>query len=167
MRRLIGFTVLVIVLAVPAAAFAIVTLGDDGSLSVKNGVGRVALQPFNGSILGRVATGRVAIVDQALNGIDSGTVDVWGCDNPHLNPTDRLTVCSGTNLRFRVIDGRYRIVVRGSGINLSAVGRGTVTLDGSGENPDVDSDGQYSLNDGAYKSLPNVQKPFSLVAPEG
>jgi|GraSoiStandDraft_24_1057298.scaffolds.fasta_scaffold44961_2 hypothetical protein len=166
MRRLIGFTVLVIALAVPAVAFAISTLGDDGSLSVKNGVGKVVLQPFNGSVLGRVVTGRVVIVDQSLGGgSGSGSLDVWGCDNPRPTATDRVTVCSGSNLRFRVVDSRYKIVVRGSGINLSAVGRGTVTLDGSGEDPGVQTDGQYSLNDGAYKSLPNVEKPFSLVAP--
>lgn len=165
MRRLIGFTVLVIALAVPAAAFALAAAADDGSLSVKAGVGHVVLSPFNGSTLGRVASGRVTIVDQSLTG--SGSADVWGCDNLHLAATDRVTVCSGTNLRFRAIDGRYKIVVRGSGINLSVVGRGTATLDGSGDDPGVDSDGLYSLNDGAYRSLPNFEKPLALVASGG
>jgi len=165
MRRLIGLTVLVIALAVPTAAFALADLGDDGSLSVKAGVGRIALSPFNGSTLGRVGTGRVTIVDQSLTG--SGSFDVWGCDNTHPAANDRVTICSGTNLRFRVIDGRYKIFVRGSGINLSVVGRGTVTLDGSGDDPSVDSDGLYSLNDGPYKSLPNFEKSLPLVASGG
>jgi hypothetical protein len=165
MRRLIGFTVLVIALAVPAAAFALVTLGDDGSLSVKAGVGRATLSPFNGSILGRVGTGKVIIVDQSLAG--NGSPDVWGCDNLHPTVTDRVTVCSGASLRFRVIDGRYKVVVRGSGINLSVVGRGTVTLDGSGDDPGVLSDGLYALNDGSYKSLPNFEKSLPLVASGG
>ena len=165
MRRLIGFTVLVIALAVPAAAFALVNLGDDGSLSVKAGVGHVTLSPFNGSILGRVGTGKVIIVDQSLTG--NGSPDVWGCDNLHSAVTDRVTVCSGASLRFRVIDGRYKVVVRGSGINLSVVGRGTVTLDGSGDDPGVDSDGWYALNDGSYKSLPNFEKSLPLVASGG
>jgi hypothetical protein len=163
MRRLIGFTVLVIALAVPAAALALVNLGDDGSLSVKAGVGRVTLSPFNGSSLGRVGTGKVIIVDQSLTG--NGSPDVWGCDNLHV--TDRVTVCWGANLRFRVIDGRYKVVVRGSGINLSVVGRGTVTLDGSGDDPGVLSDGLYALNDGSYKSLPNFEKSLPLVASGG
>jgi hypothetical protein len=107
----------------------------------------------------------VIIVDQSLTG--SGSPDVWGCDNLHPAVTDRVTVCSGASLRFRVIDGRYKVVVRGSGINLSVVGRGTVTLDGTGDDPGVDSDGWYALNDGSYKSLPNFEKSLPLVASGG
>ena len=119
MRRLVGVTVLAIALAVPAVAFGLVALADDGSVSVKNGYGRVALQPFNGSVLGRIAVGRVKIVDPVLG--DSGSYDVWGCDEKDVS--DHATVCSGTNLRFRVIDGPYRLFVRGSGINFKKSNR--------------------------------------------
>jgi hypothetical protein len=56
----------------------------------------------------------------------------------------------------------------GVGINLSAVGHGTASLNGAGDDPDVvGPDGTYSLNDGPYKSLPNSLTPFTLAAPSG
>ena len=36
----------------------------------------------------------------------------------------------GLGLRFRMLGGSYRIVIRGQGISLSAVGRGNVSIDG-------------------------------------
>jgi hypothetical protein len=164
MRRLVGLTVLAIALVVPTVAFGVGELTDDGALSVKNGVGRVALAPFNGSALGRVAHGRIKIVDTAFG--DGGTVDVWGCDNGRSDEIDRVTICFGNNLRFRIVDGRYAVFVRGSGINLSAVGRGTVTLDGRGDDPTVEADGVYSLNDAPYRSLPDLEKPLPLAPTE-
>ena len=165
MRRLVGFTVLVIALAVPTLAFGVTSLTDDGALSVKNGVGKVVLSPFNGSALGRVANGKIVIVDPVFG--DGGRYDLWGCDKQS-EPSDHATVCSGTNLRFRIVDGRYKLyIVRASGINLSAVGRGQVTLDGRGEDPTVDSDGTYALNDGSYRSLPDAEKTFPLLTSVG
>ena len=163
MRRLVGFTVLAIALAVPAIAFA-VGASDDGTLSVKAGVGRVALAPFNGSALGRVAHGRIVVVDPIFG--DAGSYDLWGCDNnTKTDVLEHATVCSGSNLRFRVVDGKYKLFIRGSGINLSAVGRGLVSLDGRGDDSDVTDDGVYALNDGAYRSLPDSEKTLPLVAP--
>ena len=164
MRRLVGLTVLVIALAVPTLAFGVVALTDDGALSVKNGVGKVVLSPFNGSALGRVASGKIVIVDPVAG--DAGHVDLWGCDR-QTEPTEHATACSGTNLRFRIVDGRYKLLVRATGINLSAVGRGQVTLDGRGDDPAVDTDGVYALNDGAYRSLPDFEKTFPLLTSVG
>jgi hypothetical protein len=163
MRRLVGFTVLVLALAVPAFGFA-AAASDDGALSVKNGVGRVTLSPFNGSALGRVAKGKIWIADPVFG--DGGTYDLLGCEK-QTDISEHLTVCSGTNLRFRIVDGRYKLTIRGTGINLSAVGRGQVTLDGRGDDPAVESDGAYALNDGPYRSLPDVEKTFALVSPVG
>jgi hypothetical protein len=163
MRRLVGFTVLVIALALPTLAFGVADLSDDGVLSIKNGQGKVALSPFNGSALGRAASGRIAIVDPVFG--DGGRYDVRGCDKQI--ETEHATICTGSNLRFRIVDGRFKVYVRGTGISLSAVGRGQVTLDGRGDDPTVTSDGVYSLNDATYKSLPDLEKTFPLLTPVG
>jgi hypothetical protein len=80
-------------------------------------------------------------------------------------PSDATTVCYGNNIRFRAIGGRYKIWTRGTGIYVSAVGHGTGVLDGRGDEPDIDRDGAYSLNDEPYKSLPDEAQPFTLAAP--
>ena len=50
MRRLISLTVLAIALAVPAVGYAVAGGSDDGTLSVKNGIGRVYVN-INGSVV--------------------------------------------------------------------------------------------------------------------
>jgi hypothetical protein len=59
---------------------------------------------------------------------------------------------SGSDFRFRAIDGYYRVVVRGSGVYLFAGGRGNVRLRGSTFDPR--GDGTYSVNNGPFRSLP-------------
>jgi hypothetical protein len=163
MRRLVVVTVLAGALAVPAAGFAFNLMRgvDDGTLSVKNGTGKIGLT-FNGSVVGRIGHGRITLTDP--NPSDGDGILTWGrCD--FLN--EATTTCSGSNIRFRAIGGKYQIAIRGAGIYLSAVGHGTVTLDGRGDSPDVNYDGVYSFNDLAYKSLPDNEKTFSLAAPAG
>jgi len=175
MRRLVWLTVLVFALAVPAAGFAL--NGDtDGTLSVKAGIGKVYLN-FNGSAVGRVQRGVIRVTDPVAS--DGLGVDFSGCDveidksDTTANKSDTITICRGTNLRFRAIGGKYKILIRGAqpgpavGMYLSAVGHGYAVLNGAGDDPDVDADGMYSLNDGPYKSLPNFGGTVNLVAPAG
>jgi hypothetical protein len=158
MRRVVVSSVLALALAGTAAGFA--PVGDnDGTLSVRNGAGRVTVK-FTGSAVGRVGHG-VIYANDPISG-DGGGVDVWGCDRTGTKAT--AVVCSGDNIRFRADGGKYVLSVRGSAIFLSAVGRGVATLDGRGDVGDV-HDGVYSLNDGAYRSLPNDEKQVTLVAP--
>ena len=163
MRRLVVFTVLAIGLAIPAAGFALVAGPEDGTLSIKAGIGKATLSPFNGSVVGRIAHGSIRANDPIA--ADGAGIDIWGCD--YQDTRDTTTLCRGTNIRFRAIDGKYGITIRGSGIYLSAVGRGTVTLDGRGEDPDVEKDGVFSLNGASYKSLPNASASYSLLSPVG
>src|SRR5690242_12268691 len=111
MRRVAFITVLATGLAVPAAAFAFASLGGDadGALSVKSGRGKVALTPFNGSAVGRVSHGKIFLNDP-IDG-DGAGFEVWGCDTK-VFPSDTATVCSGDNLRFRAVGGKYKIVIR-------------------------------------------------------
>lgn len=164
MRRLVLLTLLALGAVAPAAA---VTMGGsgDGTLSVRNGFGRVALK-FTGSAIGRVGQGSISINDPiASDGVGFDFSN--NCDRiePGLKPT--ALICSGENIRFRAIGGRYSVVVKGSGIFLSAVGRGNVILDGRGDDPRVERDGVYSLNDAPYKSLPDGERLFNLAAPVG
>jgi len=68
------------------------------------------------------------------------------------------TTWGGTKVRFRIIGGYFRIVVRGRGINLSLVGTAKVTLSGAG----TADDGSYSVNGGDYLALPDFPLPFQL-----
>jgi hypothetical protein len=158
MRRLVLLTVLSFGLALPALGSG--GTGDDATLSVRNGYGSVKLN-LTGSVVGRIAHGKISVTDPFLD--DGQGVVFWNCDTKTRELS--TTVCTGDNLRFRAIGGKYRLSVRGWGIYLSVVGRGTATLDGSGEDPSVARDGVYSLNDQAYRSLPNEPKQIELVAP--
>jgi len=64
-------------------------------------------------------------------------------------PGGKWTVLyKGQGLRYRMLGGGYKIVARGSGIALSAVGKGTVMLDG---------EPRFAGDDvGVYSSTPGV-----------
>ena len=171
MRRLVWLTALVLALAAPAMAFAVVGSGqDDGTLSVKAGVGKVYLN-FNGSAVGRVQRGSIRVTDPVSSdglGFEFSNCDVKkDLSDTTATRSDTIKVCRGDDIRFRAIGGKYTIQIFGAGINLSAVGHGSFGLNGAGDDPNVFSDGQYSLNDGPYKSLPDSLTPFTLAAPSG
>ena len=69
-------------------------------------------------------------------------------------------MCIGRNISFRAVDGRYAVTVLGSGIYLSAVGRGTVLVDGAGDQGVAD--GVMSIDDEPYQSLPDIATSFEL-----
>ena len=169
MRRLVLFTVLAFVLGAPAAGLAL-TGDDDGTLSVTAGIGKVYLN-FNGSAVGRLRSGSIRVTDPVAS--DGLRYNFSNCDveidksDTTTNKSDTITVCRGTNIRFRAIGGKYQILIRGAGIYLSAVGHGYAVLNGAGDDPAVYSDGTYSLNDGPYKSLPDFGGTVNLVAPAG
>jgi hypothetical protein len=171
MRRLVWLTALLIALAAPAVAFAFTGDGqDDGTLSVKAGVGKVYLN-FNGSAVGRVHEGSIRVNDPVAAdglGFEFSNCDVVKDQSDTTTiKSDTIKVCRGDNIRFRAIGGNYKIAISGIGINLSAVGHGTTSLNGAGDDPLFFSDGTYSLNDGPYKSLPNFLTSFTLAAPSG
>jgi hypothetical protein len=73
---------------------------------------------------------------------------------------DTTSTWGGTKVRFRMIGGTFKIVVRGRGINLSLVGKGTITLNGAG----TGADGSYSVNGGEYSAMPDFPATFFLSA---
>ena len=64
-------------------------------------------------------------------------------------------------MRFRLIGGYFRVRIRGSGINFSVVGKGTVTLNGAG----TADDGTFSINGADYAPILNFPLMFPLAAP--
>jgi hypothetical protein len=173
MRRLVWLTVLAIALAVPAVGYAVVGgSSDDGTLSVKAGVGRVYLN-ITGTVVGRLGEGYIRVTD--LNPNDGQSFQFSGCEltiDKTSSPTVSSTVCHNTDgvARFKAIGGKYAITIyKASGIFLSAVGHGYTTLNGAGNDPTIPGtfDGAFSINDGPYKSLPDDNHTFQIAAPAG
>ena len=153
MRALLTFAMLA-ALALPAASAARDQGATDGTLSVRDARGTVTIS-VRGGVIGSFARGSVRISDP-VDGDGTGPIvtgDEWS------NERDATTTTwGGTKVRFRIIGGAFRIVVRGRGINLSLVGKGNVTLDGAG----TLDDGSYSVNGGEYLPMPGFALPFLL-----
>jgi hypothetical protein len=153
MRALLTFAVLA-ALALPAASAARNQGATDGTLSVRDARGTVTIS-VRGGVIGSFARGSVRISDP-VDGDGTGPIvtgDEWS------NERDATTTTwGGTKVRFRIIGGAFRIVVKGRGINLSLVGKGNVTLDGAG----TLDDGSYSVNGGEYVAIPGFPFLFPL-----
>jgi len=113
-----------------------------GTLSVERGRG-VVMVDLRGSVLGRLTNGSLRVTDQTPN--DRYTALVVGKKMTQERLGPRTVIYRGLGLRFRMLGGGYRMVMRGSGIALSAVGRGTVVLDAEPRFPGDDV-GIYSLD---------------------
>jgi hypothetical protein len=131
-------------LCVVAAASSSASAGEPtaGTLSVERGKGVVMID-FRGSALGRLGAGTLRITDLTPNDRYSALVVGRKLTQERLGP--RTVLYRGQGLRFRMVGGGYRMVARGSGIALSAVGRGVVMLDGE---PRIAGDevGVYALD---------------------
>jgi hypothetical protein len=155
MRLFLTFGVLA-ALALPAASAAREHGPTDGTLSVKDARGTIVIAA-RGGVIGSFAQGRVTITDP-VDGDGTGPIvtgDEWSKER-----SDTTTTWGGTRVRFRIIGGAFKIVVRGRGINLSLVGKGSVTLKGAG----TDDDGTYSANGSEYSPIPDFPFTFLLSA---
>jgi hypothetical protein len=152
MRRLLLILSLLALLA-PAAAFALRGQPGDGTLVIENGRGVVQVTA-RGGLIGRADSARITIEDPNPN---DGTVIISGAVRAH-DLSDTKTVYTGTDIRFRITSGFFRIKVVGVGINLGAVARGSVIIQGVG-GPD---DGTYAFDNDAPQSLPDVTTRFFL-----
>jgi hypothetical protein len=153
-----------VALVVPAAALAASQLGE-GTLSVEDGRGRITLEA-RGGYIGRIAAGSITIYD--LTPEDASDPIVFGDDRILLVGETGIRY-GGTGLRFRMAGGRWRIVVQGRGIDLSAVGKGVGSIQSDGQA----GPGIYTL-DGvdclktpeSCKPLPELKKVFLLGTTE-
>jgi hypothetical protein len=123
MRKLALFVCALTVLSV-ATAWAAEPTG--GTLSVERGRGSVLID-LKGSVVGRITAGSLRVTDHTPN--DRYAAVVYGRKLTQERVGPRTVLYRGAGLRFRMLGGGYRIVLRGAGITVSAVGRGTVVLD--------------------------------------
>jgi hypothetical protein len=147
-------------LVMAGAAAAHTGGANDGALSVKNADGRVVIAG-KGAVIGRFDKGQVTIKDP--NPYDGTGPIVTGADRVEALG-EKTTRYSGSNIRFRMIGGAFTVTVFGTDIDLSAVGRGMVTLNGSiakGAN----NDASYAVNGGAPEDFPPYILTFRLAPP--
>jgi opacity protein-like surface antigen len=144
MRKFVLVVVLLLLLSVSAAAAARPVDKNDGTFAIKNAVGQITLTT-KGSVLGRVDEGQIAIDDMSPGG---GEIQVQGWERKWTK--GGTAFYKGGNIRFRIIGGWYSLTVTGIGVNLSAVGRGTVQGQGI-------SEGLFSTDGSPFKAAPAVQ----------
>ena len=143
-RRFPGLLLLAVLAAALAggAAAAVDRSGAGGSgVELVDGSGRAYLG-LRGALLGSLGRGRLAVTP--LPSRERTEVFVQGAEWER-ELADGTTVYGGDALRFRVFRGAWRVRLQGSGINASAVGRGLVRLQGTG---------QYSLGGQPYQPWP-------------
>lgn len=151
MRRLLTFCALVS-LALPAAIQA--ATAADGTLAVKNATGLVMVKTTDAVIIGHADKAKITITDSDST---DGRVIVLGWKTKvAIAPTK--TQYTGEDLRFKLLGGENTLFIRGSGISLSAVGEGKVTLDGG----PVANVGKFSIDDGPFLSLPDSIHSYSF-----
>lgn len=130
---------------------------EAGTLSVERGRGVVTLD-VRGLVLGRLANGSITVTDRSPG--DPYFANVTGRQiavQRRLGP-DKLFI-RGQGLRFRMLGGSYKVVIRGAGIAVSAVGRGMVVLNGEPRFPGDDV-GVYSVEDVDCGSKPESCHPI-------
>lgn len=154
--------VLLCALATLVATASIAGAGEPntGTLSVERGRG-VVMVDLRGSLLGRLAAGSLRVTDHTPNDRYVALVAGRRITQERVGP--KTVLYRGIGLRFRMLGGGFRVVARGSGISLSAVGRGVVTLEAEPRFAGDDA-GVYSL-DGVDCSLePELCTPLPVVA---
>jgi hypothetical protein len=164
MRRIALFSLLAAaVAAVPAAAVASRDTANDGVLVVKNGQAPyfplniakstpvIVLRNFAGTVIGQTTDQSRIVIDSGPKGVPA---EVTGAGASSSVPqSDTAQAWSSVNgFKFRAVDGKFTILVYGSGVNLVAIGTGIVTLAGMPDTPV--RDGRYSVNGGEFVSMP-------------
>jgi hypothetical protein len=141
MRALATFGCALAAAAATLTGAALAGEPSGGTLSVERGTGLVVLE-IRGSVLGRLASGTVRVVDTTPRDRFQPIVVGRKVTQERVGPNQ--AVYRGQGLRFRMVGGGYRVVIRGEGLSLSAVGRGSVVLVGDRRLP-TDDAGVYSL----------------------
>ena len=167
MRRLtLPLTLAALVLAASASALpssltsARVRGGEGLQLSAGRGY---AVLGDRGVAFGNVRRGWIRITNVPGGGSPSGYVR--GCESRSGRLSGSL-YCSGTRLRFWVEDGPWRVRIKGSGINVSAVMRGRVGLDRKACSRRMFRNGKctFEIGDGPTRRWPARLRFFAVRA---
>jgi hypothetical protein len=111
-----------------AAAIASSHALDDGCLVTRDVRGTATINLRSGFVIGRFDQGQLWIDDRVEN---DGTVRVSGFDETPRELTGTKTRYAGYDMRFRA-SGRTVIVIKGIGVYVSVIGKGSATLSGVG-----------------------------------
>jgi hypothetical protein len=164
MRRFTITLALLSALAVPAGALYAAT--GDGTLVVKKGEAPsgvpVVQMTITGSVIGSVDYGKV-VIDSSLSSDAASVTGYESHGNSKVIPDAQYW--KGSDLKFRAVQGKFTILVYGSGVNVVAVGKGTAKLVGVPDTPN--GDGMYSLNDKDFVSLPGTQTDTLYIRASG
>jgi hypothetical protein len=145
--------VVALMLGIPSGAFGDQLAPGTGSLVVQNGRGVVAVAA-KGGIIGRFDSGQIT-VDDPIEG-DGKPPIVFGYEKIRpLGPHNTMYI--GNDVHFYV-GGLYRVRVVATGINLSAVGKGTATVGSTGF---VDP-GFYRVDGGPPVPIPDFPVKITL-----
>jgi hypothetical protein len=135
---------------------------NDGTLTVRNADGRIVING-RGGVIGRFDKGQVTIKDPNPN--DGTGPIVTGADSTQ-SLGEKTTRYSGSKVRFRIIGGSFSVTVFATDIDLSAIGKGIVTLDGTAVGKgSSDDEATYSVNGEAAQPFPTFKLTFPLAAP--
>jgi hypothetical protein len=148
MRRIALLLLLAVTLALPAASVAGRTAPGDGSLVVSNADGVLTVK-VTGVIYGHFDRGKMTVLEykaenNALPTVSGAKMELKGAK---IN-----VVYSGNDVRFLFPSGTFKLKFDGSGIDLSAVGKGTLQVAGKSSL----EDGTVALNGGRPTPLPSV-----------
>jgi hypothetical protein len=169
MRRLPVIFAVFAALVMPVAASAAHRAAGDGSLVVKNGSAPgdtpVVSLTITGSVIGYVEHGRIVIDGGPINPDSAKAPQVTGAEHCFQREGDTASRCKGDKFNFRAVGGTYTVLLYGTGVNVVAVGSGSVKLAGL---PGVaQGDGRYSRNGNDFVSLPSVQSDKLAIGTAG
>lgn len=123
-------------------------------LALKNGRGYAIVTSRDGVMFANVGRGRIVVRDSRR-----GAQTAWkvsGCERR--TRVTRRVICMGRNLSLSIVDGRWRVRLRGRGINASAVLQGSGILEGTA--------GTYAIgdpsDDDAWHAWPRSARLFRL-----
>jgi hypothetical protein len=148
MRRLVPL-LLALALLVPTAALAGKAAPGDGSLVVSNADGVLIVQ-VKGVIYGHFDRGKLTVLDYKADSL-SALPTVSGA-KMDLKGAKANVVYSGSDVRFLFPSGNFTLKFEGSGIDLSAVGKGTLKV----TSRSAFDDGTVAVNGQKPTALPSV-----------
>jgi hypothetical protein len=142
-------------LAVPALSWATSRAADDGTLSVRNADG-VIFVSARGTIIGACDRCKVSIFDPSP---DDGAPPVVDGAESHKDLSDTRDLYLGSDVRFRIVGGMFKLRVSGYGVDLGVVAKGWVRIQGYDSNT-----GTFSVNGAARRFLPADREVFTLTS---
>jgi len=142
-------------LGLPAVAWAASTGADDGTLSARNADG-VIFVVARGTIIGACDRCKVSIVDPSP---DDGAPPVVDGAETHKDVSDTHDLYSGSDVRFRIVGGFFKIKVSGYGVDLGVVAKGWVRIRAYDSNT-----GTFSVNGAPRRLLPVDREVFTLTS---